>query len=421
MQCTKTILPNGVRIITIPMQGNPTATVMINVATGSFYESSEQSGISHFLEHACFKGTEKRPSPREIAHELDSIGALYNAFTSHEQTGYWVKADVRHFIAIGDICADIFKNSIFPKAEIEKEKGVIIGEIDMYADDPQEKISNALTKHMYAGEPAERDILGTKETVSSFTRESLVAYRTSHYTGSNTVVTIAGGISEADMISWARNTFSDISPTPAPSEYETRDREQVGPETVFIDKDTDQAHIIVSWRTFPRSHPDRYIARSIASILKSGMSSRLFIRLREEMGAGYYISAQHHTHKSFGMFSVSTGTKSDRVTEIVAAIVDETKKLQTTLVSQTELDKVKESMRAHMVMALETSDDVADYCAGQEVIRGEIKTPEEYEKIYKNITAEDIQRVARIMFNPQKCTVAVIGNNLDKEGVKAIL
>lgn len=421
MYPTKTTLPNGVRIVTIPMQGNPTVTVMINVATGSFYETAEQSGLSHFLEHVCFKGTVKRPTPRDITTELDSIGAVYNAFTSRQMTGYWAKADVRHFLKIADVCADIFKNSVFPEAEIKKEKGVVKGEIDMYADDPQEKISEALIKHMYKGEPAERDVLGTKETVSAITREVIVAYRTSQYTGPNTVITIAGGIDEKEMIAWAAQTFSDLSNALPKPEFPTHDREQAGPETVFVDKDTDQAHIILAWRTFPHAHKDIYIARIIRNILRGGMSSRLFIKLREEMGSGYYIGAGHHTYKSFGSFSIATGTTSERVAEIIDAILKETERLKTELVSDTELSKIKEFIRAHRIMGLETSDDVADFYADQEVIDGLMRTPADFEKIYSAITAEDIMRVSKTLFDSKKLTVAAIGKGIDKEGVKKVL
>ncbi|MEN9621666.1 MAG: hypothetical protein RLZZ67_100 [Candidatus Parcubacteria bacterium] len=421
MHPTKTTLPNGVRIVTIPMQGNPTVTVMINVATGAFYETAEQSGLSHFLEHVCFKGTVKRPSPRDITTELDSIGAVYNAFTSRQVTGYWAKADVRHFLKIADVCADIFKNSVFPEAEIKKEKGVVMGEIDMYADDPQEKISEALIKHMYKGEPAERDVLGTKETVGAITRDAIVAYQKSQYTGPNTVITIAGGIGEKEMIAWATETFSDLSNIPAQPEFLTHDREQAGPETVFIDKDTDQAHIILSWRTFPHESNDRYVARVITNILRGGMSSRLFIKLREEMGSGYYIGAGHHTYKSFGSFAISTGTTSERVVEIIDAILKETEKLKNELVSDTEFSKIKEFMRAHRIMGLETSDDVADFYADQEVINGTMLEPSDFEKIYEAISLEDIMRVARIIFDSKKLTVAVIGKGIDKEGIKKVL
>ncbi|HEU5114997.1 MAG TPA: pitrilysin family protein, partial [Candidatus Paceibacterota bacterium] len=313
MRFTKTILKNGVRVVAVPMAGNPTVTVMVTISTGSFYEKPEQAGLSHFLEHMCFKGTERRPSALHITSELDSIGALYNAFTAKDVTGYWAKADTKHFGRIGDIVADIFKNSTFPEKEIEKEKGVVMGEIDMYADDPQEKIGDAILHHMYKGYPAERDVLGTKESVRRISRADLVAYRATQYTGPNTVVTIAGGMTQEEMLSWATANFSDLSDTQPQPEFPTHDRDQAAPETVFLDKDTDQAHIILAWRTFDRNDPDRYAARLAKNILRGGMSSRLFIKLREEMGSGYYVTASQALHATFGFFALSTGTSHDRV------------------------------------------------------------------------------------------------------------
>ncbi len=421
MNFKKTILPNGVRIIAAPMAGNPTVTVMVTVCTGSFYESAEQAGISHFLEHMCFKGTTKRPNPRIISTELDSIGAGYNAFTSREVTGYWAKADAKHFNKIADVTADIFKNSIFPEKEIEKEKGVVMGEIDMYADDPQEKISEALDQHMYTDQPAGRSIAGTKEIVASIKRDDFVAYHKSQYTGPNTIVAIAGGIPEADMVAWATANFSDLGSAQAKSEILTRDREQAAAETVFIDKDTDQAHMVLSWRTFARSNPDRYIAGMIKHILGSGMSSRLFTTLREEMGSGYYIHANHSTHTSFGHFSISTGTTHARVPEIVSAIIAEAERLKTEPISSEELNKVKEFLRSHRLMSLETSDDVAGYCSDQEAHDKRILLPEELDAIYTKIGPEDIMRVANVLFAKNKLTVAAIGKGIDKEAVmKAI-
>jgi predicted Zn-dependent peptidase len=421
MQFKKTILPNGVRVITAPMKDNPTVTVMIDVATGSFYENPEDSGISHFLEHMCFKGTQKRPNSHAITYELDSIGAQYNAFTSKEVTGYWAKADFRHFDKIADVCADIFKNSIFPEKEIEKEKGVVMGEIDMYADDPQERLGDALMKHMYKGEPAERDVLGTKQTVGSITREKLIAYRASQYTGPNIVVAVAGGVSEDVMLDWARENFSDIPAELPAAEFLTRDRGQAAPETLIVEKDTDQAHIVLAWRSFDRSNPDRFTARLIKNILRGGMSSRLFSKLRDEMGSGYYVGANHLAYKSFGAFIISTGTKHERVPEIVEAILGEAHRLKNELVTEAELRKVKEYMRAHRLMSLETSDDVCDYGAEQETIEGNIRMPEDYEKIYAAITAEDVMRVAKLVFDNNKLTVAAIGRGIDKDKIEKLL
>jgi len=421
MKFKKTTLSNGVRVITVPMAGNPTVTVMVSVATGSFYENAKQSGISHFLEHMCFKGTTKRPSPRIISTELDSIGAAYNAFTSYEVTGYWAKADTRHFDTIADIVADIFSNSILPKDEIEREKGVVKGEIDMYADDPQEKIAEALTKHMYKGETAERHILGSKETVDAITHDALVAYRKSQYTAPNTIVTVAGGISEEKMIAWAEKSFVGMEKATSKPEIPTKSRAQSALETVFIDKDTDQAHLIMAWRAFDKSHPDRYVARLTKNILRGGMSSRLFIKLREEMGSGYYIGAGISLYKSFGNFSISTGTTPARVPEIITAIIGETERLKTEKVGDAELNKIKELMRAHLVMSLETSDGLAEFTSEQETLENKIRTPKEFDAIFSKVTADDVLRVANTIFDNNKLTIAVIGQGIDKDKVRGIM
>lgn len=421
MNFKRTVLSNGVRVITIPMPGNPTVTVMINVATGSYYEEPYQSGISHFLEHMCFKGTTKRPSPKAIATELDSIGAHYNAFTTTEMTGYFAKADARHFGRIADVVADIYLNSIFPEAEIEKEKGVVLGEIDMYADEPQEKVSDALRIHMYRGEPAERDVLGTKETVKAITRDDLLAYRKSQYKASNTIVTIAGGVPEAEMLSWVKQSLGAIEDGEVKPELATKDRVQLAPETVFVDKDTDQAHIVMAWRTFDRLSADRFTAHLIEAILRAGMSSRLFTKLREEMGSGYYVRASHSMTRSFGRFIIATGTTAERASEIISAIVSETEKLKKEPVSPAELDKVREYIRSHLLMDLETSERVADFFTDQEILSDKIRLPKEFDDIFSKITAEEIMRLANIVFDNQKLSVAVIGHNLDEAAVSKAL
>ena len=421
MKHTKTILDNGVRVITVPMEGNPTVTVMVTVGTGSFHEEPQEAGLSHFLEHMCFKGTAKRPTSLSITTELDGMGAIYNAFTSNEMTGYYAKADTKHFDRISDIVVDIYKNSVFPESEIEKEKGVVMGEIDMYSDEPQEKVSDALREFMYKGYVAERQILGTKETVRSFTRADILRYRDLQYRADNTLVTITGGVSEEAMLSFARQSFGDMPKGSARPEFETRVREQAAPEAVFLDKDTDQAHMILAWRTFDRSHEERFAARIVRGLLHGGMSSRLFIRLREEMGSGYYIGAGSDLYRSFGQFHISTGTTAQRVPEIAQAIIAEVRRLQTEPVPSGELEKIKGLIRSRVRMSLETSDGVADFFADQEMSGEIIRSPEELDVILSSITAEDVMRVSRMIFDRKKLTFAVIGKGIDREPVsKAI-
>ncbi|MDP1625345.1 MAG: pitrilysin family protein [bacterium] len=421
MKHTRTILKNGTRVITVPMPANPTVTVFVGVGTGGFYEDPEKSGISHFLEHMCFKGTTKRPAATAISTELDNMGSVYNAFTDQEITAYYAKADIKHFEKVADIVSDIYLDSIFPDKEIAKEKGVVLGEIDMYNDDNQEKVADALRIHMYKGEPAERSVIGTKETVSSITRDDLIKYRSCQYKAANTAVIIAGGVEETKMLSWAEKAFAKADEGVIGPEFATRDRVQEGPEEVYLDKETDQAHILVSWRTFNKSHPDRYIASVIRAILVGGMSSRLFVRLRDELGSGYYVSASHETRRSFGNFTIATGTTHSRVPEIAAAILAEAKKLCDEDVPNHELAKVKEIMRAGKLMGLETSDSVAEFFGVQEITSDKIRTPEEIDAIIAAITPTDVRRVANFMFDPKKLTFAAIGKGIDKSAVSKAL
>ncbi len=414
MHYTKTVLDNGVRVITVPMEGNPTVTVMVMVGTGSFYEEAKERGLSHFLEHMCFKGTTKRPSSLAITTELDSLGASYNAFTGEEFTGYYAKAATKHFDKIGDVVVDIYKNSIFPEGELAKEKGVVKGEIDMYADDPQEKVSDALHTHMYKGEQAEVHILGTKETVDAVTREDLINYRNLQYKANNTLIVMAGGVEEEKMIAFAKASLSDMKKGETRAEFATKDRAQIKAELVVVDKDTDQAHIVMAWRTFPRNDERRFSARILKAVLSGGMSSRLFIKLRDDMGSGYYVRAGHDNYKSHGAFSIATGTTAARVSEISAAILAETQKLIDIPVPAAELDKVRELILSRMRMSLETSEGVAEFFAIQELLEDKIRLPEEYEALFSKVDAAEVSRIACDLFDPKKLTVAVVGKGIDK-------
>jgi len=409
MNFKKHILPNGVRVILVPMKDNLTVTFGIYACTGALYETPEQAGISHFLEHMCFKGTKNRPTPRSISLELDSIGAKYNAYTWLEKTCYWAKAGAEHFEKIAEIVSDIYLNSVFPEEEIKKEKGVVLGEIDMYNDDPKAKVDDILMEHMYKGTPAARSTLGFKETVSAITRENLIAYRDGQYKAENTVIAVAGGLSEEEMLKVAEKIGKKIKKGKWNPQFPTKDKKQTGPETAVFKKETDQAHIIVAWRSFDRFDKDVYIANGIANILRSGMSSRLFTRLREQMGSGYYVSAAHMPFADFGSFYISTGTTPERVAEIVKAILEEVTRLKNEPVKKDELKKVQEIVRSGLKMGLESSDEVMEFFADQEVGRKEIKTPEEYEKIISGITAKDITRVAKRIFTNDRMNLAVVG------------
>ncbi len=296
---------------------------------------------------------------------------------------------------------------------MEKERGVIMGEIDMYEDDPQSKVWDVLMELMYGDQPAGWSTLGPKKNIKAFTRQDFIDFRRSHYHPDNTLVVIAGGVPEKRMLQFARKTFGSLRGDLVPEKHKTHEAQTV-PAIKIEERTTDQAHLILGFRAFHMYDEDRYALRLARNVLSGGMSSRLFTRIREEMGAGYYISANFHLYDHHGYFTVSTGTEPKRANEVLCAILDELKKISTKPVPSKELRKVKDWMRGKRAMMLETSDDVADFFGDQELMYGSIKSLDEYEKIYDNITARDIQKVMRRICVPERMNLAVVGKGIDR-------
>ncbi|MBI4118899.1 MAG: insulinase family protein, partial [Parcubacteria group bacterium] len=287
---TKEIWPNGLRAVYAPMASTQTLTILVLVGTGSRYETKDINGISHFLEHMFFKGTAKRPGKSDIAHELDAVGAAYNAFTDKELTGYWVKVDARHADLAFDVVSDIFINSTIPAQEIEKERGVIIGEIDMYEDTPMRKIGDLFEELLYGDQPAGWDIAGRKEVIRSLTRQNFLDYLEKYYKSANVTVVVAGHIGLDDAKAKVQKYFGGVreGETSKPSACS---ESQSNPQIKVTYKDTDQCHLILGVRAYDIFDPRRWALGLLATILGGGMSSRLFIRIRDELGLGYYIRA----------------------------------------------------------------------------------------------------------------------------------
>ncbi|MFA6797568.1 MAG: pitrilysin family protein, partial [Candidatus Paceibacterota bacterium] len=247
MKYTKKVLKNGLRIITIPMKDNPTATVLVLVEAGSKYEKKENNGISHFLEHMCFKGTTNRPTSMDISKELDGIGSHYNAFTSQEHTGYYAKADYKNIDKILDVVSDMYLNPVFPEQEIEKEKGVIIEEINMYLDLPKAVVQDEFFKLLYGDQPAGWNIAGPKENVKNMKRSDFIDYRSKHYVASSTTVVVAGKIKEADVFKKVTKLFKNIGKWKKEGKEKVIESQKAPQATVYY-KDTDQTHLIIGTR-----------------------------------------------------------------------------------------------------------------------------------------------------------------------------
>ena len=420
MNYKKTVLENGLRIITVPMKDNPTVTVFVLVEAGSKYEKREQNGLSHFLEHMCFKGTEKRPESSDISTELDSIGAVYNAFTGHEYTGYYAKAQFARFDELLDVVSDMYLNPLLPQKEIDKERGVIIEEINMYEDLPQHKVQNLFFNLVYGDTPAGWTIAGPRENIKKFSREDFTAYRKRLYVAPATTVIVAGNFNEKRAISAVEKIFGALPSVPKAIKAPVKE-EQKAPAVALAKKDTDQAHMVLGFRSFDLYDKRARIMDVLVGVLDAGMSSRLFKKLRDEMGACYYINASQDAFTDHGIFNISAGVDNLRVKEVTTVILSELKKLKTDLVGEEELAKVKNNIIGTMYLGLESSNSLAKFFGFQEIMNEKIKTPDDIKGEIEAVTAKAIRDLAREIFVSKNLNLAFVGRFEDKGEFEAIL
>jgi len=420
MKFNKKILKNGLRMITIPMKDNPTVTVLVMVEAGSKYETKEINGLSHFLEHMCFKGTTKRPKAIDISGELDSVGAQYNAFTSQEYTGYYAKADFKHLDMLLDVVFDMYLNPVFNENEIEKEKGVIIEEINMYEDLPHRKVQEIFMRLLYGDQPAGWDIAGTKENIKNIKRGDFLDYRRKHYVPSSTTVVVAGKFDDKKTLVNIQKIWGGISAGKKKDKAKTIESQR-NPEILLQHKDTDQAHIVLGVRSFDTYSKNNPAMRVLATALSGGMSSRLFQRLRDEMGICYYVRAENDTYTDHGVLQVSAGLDNKRVKEGIGAIMEEFKRLKNENISENEMNKVKQQLQGNLYLGLETSDSFAEYCGYQEVLNKPIKTPEQIITEIQAITATDVKKIANKIFQDKYLNLAIVGRFKDKNEFLPIL
>lgn len=408
MKYSKKVLKNGLRVITVPMKDNPTVTVLVLVETGSKYETKEVNGISHFLEHMCFKGTTKRPKAVDISKELDALGSQYNAFTAQEYTGYYAKSDARHFGKIFDVVSDIYLNSTFPDTEMQKEKGVIIEEINMYEDMPNRHVQDLMMKLLYGDQPAGWNIAGEKKNILEMKRENFVNYHKKQYLPEATVLVVAGQVTEKQVMDEVNKIFKDVKSGDKGQKLKVQEK-QSKPAVLVNFKKTDQTHFVLGVRTYDLFSKKSAILSVLGGVLGGGMSSRLFVKLREEMGVGYYVRAYNDSYTDHGFFQISAGVDNKRIEEVLEAVLEECRKLKNEEVGDEELNKVKECLIGNIKLSLESSDDIANFHGGQELLRREICGVEDKAKEIRKVTAKQIQDLATDIFVNAKLNLALIG------------
>jgi len=410
---------NGLRLVTVPMKNTQAVTVLVLVGTGSKYETREINGISHFLEHMFFKGTKKRPNTLAISLDLDKVGGSYNAFTDQERTGYWAKVDGKHLELALDWVSDIFLNSKLNTEEIEREKGVITEEINMYLDTPTDYINELWFKLLYGNQPAGWSVAGEKNIISKFERNNFLSYFKNHYTAHNTVVVIAGKISGI-IKSKAEHYFKNIGRMQSPKKKGVVEK-QVKPEILLHYKKTDQTHFYLGVRGYNIFHKDFYVISVLATILGSGMSSRLWISVREREGLGYYVFTENNADLDTGYVATGTGVNNDKVDKAISIILREYKRIANERVDKKELRKAKDFIKGKTVLRMESSDAQASFYANQELFENKVLTMEEKFAKIEAVTVEDIQRVAKDIFKPEKLNLALIGPFKNKAKFERLL
>ncbi|MCK5026922.1 MAG: insulinase family protein, partial [Candidatus Pacebacteria bacterium] len=355
MNYKKTVLKNGMRIITVPMSNNPTVTVMVLVEAGSKYETKDINGISHFLEHLCFKGTKKRPTAFDITKELDGLGAQSSAFTMEEVTGYYAKAHKKHLPKLLDVISDIYANSVFDPKEIEKEKGVIIDELNMYEDAPMMHVRDIFMYALYGDQPAGWNIGGSKKNVKNMTRGDIISYREKLYVAEATTVVVSGGGFETKkLVKDIEKKFANIVDKKKATKKKVKST-QKKPNIFLEQKKTDQTHMVLGVKTYDIHSTNNPALSVLSGVLGKGMSSRLFQKIRDEMGVGYYVRVDNQALTDHGFFSVHTGVSNDRVKEVISVILKECKRLTVEEVSEKELKKVKDFLTGNFALSLESS------------------------------------------------------------------
>ncbi len=407
-------LANGLRLITVSVAGTKAITVLALFGVGSRSETLKENGISHFIEHMMFKGTERRPTTLDLSRELDSVGAEFNAYTSRDHTGYYIKVDAQHSLLALDMLSDMLTHSKFDSGELDREKGVIVEEINMYQDNPTMYVEQLFEETLFANHPLGRDIAGEAAIVKKFDRPMLLDYRDKFYIPRNGIVVLAGRIdnkTKRAAVEYFGKLGLSKKQAPAYEKFKFGPGGQTGKgkKIGLKFKETDQTHLVLG---FPGLAYDDAAgpATSLLNLILGGtMSSRLFIEIRERRGLAYMIRSDLNRYHETGNFLIQAGLDSRRTAEAVKVILDELVKIKKDGVTKEELQRAKDNLRGHMVLSFENSSAQAEWYAKQALLMKKVATPEERLKKFTAIKAEEIQKAANQIFDFKKLRLAVIG------------
>ena len=415
----KTTLDNGLRLITATMPHTRSVSIGFFIGTGSRYEAEAQAGISHFIEHLCFKGTSKRPTAREISTPIEGVGGILNGGTDKELTVYWCKVAQPHFHLALDVLADMLLNSRFDPVDIEKERQVIIEEINMGNDSPSQRVAMLIDELLWPEHPLGRDIAGNKKSVAAITRDMLLGYLAGQYQPGNTVVTFAGDIQHQEIvtaINQALGNWTNQQPHPGYSAYKEQPARQLRVET----RDTEQVHLCLALPGLSLLHPKRFTLNLLNVILGEGMSSRLFTEIRDKLGLAYSIGSYVDHFFDTGSFIISAGVEMKNLQVAIKAVLEQLSQLKETI-PESELAKAKELSKGRLLLRMEDSRSVTGWMGAQEILTGRILTIDQVMSIIDAITTEELQQLARELMIGDQLRLAVVGPVQPDEPLEELL
>ncbi len=415
----KIVLDNGLRLLTSKMPHTRSVSVVFFMGVGPRYEAEPEAGISHFIEHLCFKGTEKRRSSKEISEAIESAGGIINGGTDKELTTFWCRVTTEHFLLALDVLTDLLRNSRFDAEDIDKERQIIIEEINMSLDSPRQRVSMLLDELLWPGQPLGRDIAGSKETVAALTRQQMLNFFSNRYLPNNTVVAVAGDIDLKQVQDVISQALGDWKPGEVLAGFPNSSKQEAARLCIEF-RDIEQANLCLGLPGLSFFHPDRYTVDLLSIILGEGMSSRLFTEVRENQGLAYDIHSYADHFADAGAVIVHAGVDPGRVDSALKAIINQLSLLKEHI-SEAELNKAKEMVKGRLLLSLENSRNVAAWLGAQEILTNQILTADEVISQVEAVITEDLKRVAQELLTSEKLNLAIVGPVKKEESLAKLL
>jgi predicted Zn-dependent peptidase len=403
----KRVLPNGVRVLVAEMPEARSASLTVFVGAGSRMETRADAGTGHFLEHIVFKGTAKRPTAAQISQDIESKGGVVNAATDKEVTVFWSRVPARHWRMALDVVADLIRAPMLRPGDIDMEKRVVIEELRMYRDQPQDRVHTLIDELLYPKHPLGWEVAGREPVVNALDADRLRDFMRRGYVPSRMVVAVAGKVNAAEVFDAVAERFSDVEPrtptklSPAPEAGRVRMK--------LLGRRTEQAHVCLGWRGVAQEHADKYALDMLNAILGEGMSSRLFLELREKRALAYDVHSYGTNYVDSGHLVVYAGVAPERISEVIEASLAEVTRMREQTVPEDEIERVRDFNKGRLELRLEDSRGVSNWLAGQELFLGRVRTVDEVCAIIDGVSAADVQRVARQYLRPELSYIAAVG------------